>query len=86
MDTCIVHCCDNVIYIFLPEIRGHPLFINISPLEYGHCLIVPDMQSNLPQVWYFIIYLYNYMLCFEITSVTSKHEKTIVVTATNIHF
>ena len=28
----------------------HALVINVSPMEYGHCLLVPQIDSCLPQV------------------------------------
>ena len=28
----------------------HALVINVSPMEYGHCLLVPQIDACLPQV------------------------------------
>lgn len=33
----------------------HLMMINASPMEYGHCLLVPSVSSCLPQVLIIIV-------------------------------
>ena len=44
----------------------HLMMINASPMEYGHCLLVPSVSSCLPQVL-FIIQNAIVMIAFQVT-------------------
>ena len=44
--VCVVICC---IHLFQEEER-HLVVVNVSPIEFGHILIVPSPKKCLPQV------------------------------------
>jgi len=35
--------------VHLPDTADHLILINVSPLEYGHILLVPSLTRNEPQ-------------------------------------
>lgn len=33
-----------------PDCGKHAVLINVSPMEFGHILLVPNLEDNLPQI------------------------------------
>ena len=59
----------KVMFELIPKHRSavtsdqHVLIINNSPIEYGHSLLVPSINSCLPQVFALNDFLMNFFFC-----------------------